>query len=983
MNGRAVAISCGGLHVAGWKSGGSKVTVAPVGDPAATADLEWSGRRLSSFRFSSNGAYAVMSGDQPYLEVWKLGSRAPTPSDRLEALPGDDVEAFYDVDAHMSDDHELQFAAVSTNGHIYLWQCSPGSPAAVSFSTSFPGHIPTHVSFSPDGQSIVTFGREGHVIVWPVAEHGELRRVMGGRKMHAGSVYDVAWSSDSSMVVSCGEDGDEGLEEAHVYDADSGSVIATLAGEPGCRFTKASFNRDGRLVQLCRTDGKVAVYTRAAARGIMVTDFSFWYNEAGDGFRTDEVVEALQNFPQSANHQTSAGHNLLTAAVAFKDSETLERVVNLMPAGSPVYSLVGGKGRDALALAIKYSDDGLVYDLLMSVADGKSTHMSAASVTACWADLCDQFPDLVVVFLSKMQLETVADSFKYGDTTGILNTEQSGDRMVVNGSADYIPDCVPTFWDVCLRGRLSPKLAKAAAAGEKPVQKRCNSLRVGLPFASAPGMDGMLKPLVTSEVNTQVFGTPVVRALLKWKWEKFACRAFMLECFFHMLQLVSFTSFAILLSYEKQFPCDSTSTPPTFIERFGNPISIVGLVMETFSLAIALRNLSKEFRQMWAAGSPWKYFSDAWNILDFISYTIIIFILPLNLVAEQVATCEQGQYSTPGLQQLVAIEVIFLWGELVHFAQGFRSTGALVRIIERTIADIKWFMMLQIILMIGFGTAFNVLFIQQRCDLSDEERELHEGYTCNIAYSDIFYSLLSMVGLVFGDISVLDYYKENSPAPFWTTIIMILYMFIVFVVLFNMLIALMGETFVEVKSVEEVEFLRGRADIICSVEDTMGKKRLADREIFSKYLHVLEIKEDEEVKEALAGISGENEAQRSLQGLQDTVMDELARVQAEMVQMKEDLKNIMRQAQRTMLQTAGATPVVQPRTPKVSAVKSRAASRTATAAGTPDTRHSRSSRAPEEVSSRGVIDAPPPLTMPHPASSPLRPPGLLPSLDNQ
>mmetsp|Transcript_31442 Transcript_31442/g.79475 ORF Transcript_31442/g.79475 Transcript_31442/m.79475 type:complete len:432 (-) Transcript_31442:145-1440(-) len=382
-----------------------------------------------------------------------------------------------------------------------------------------------------------------------------------------------------------------------------------------------------------------------------------------------------------------------------------------------------------------------------------------------------------------------------------------------------------------------------------------------------------------------------------------------------MLQLVCFTTFAILLSYEQQFPCDGVdSEPPTFVERFGNPISIAGLVMETFSLAIALRNLSKEIMQMIAAGSLMKYFADAWNILDFISYTIIIFILPLNLLASQVARCEQGQYVTPGLNQLVAIEVIFLWGELVHFAQGFRETGALVRIIERTIADIKWFMLLQIILMIGFGTALNVLFLTQRCDLP--EQDMQDGYTCNIAYSDIAYSLISMVGLVLGDIAVLDYYKGSSPSPYWTTGIMILYEFIVFVVLFNMLIALMGETFVEVKSVEEVEFLRGRADIICGVEDTMRKKRLADKSIFSKYLHVLEIKEDAEVLEALEGISGENEAKRSLQSLQEMLVDELATVKAEIADQREDMKNMLRAAHRTLatVQTPARTAAAPPPT---------------------------------------------------------------------
>lgn len=94
----------------------------------------------------------------------------------------------------------------------------------------------SQVKFSPDGSSLVTYGSTGYIIVWPLEGGGQLRRVLGGRRMHSKGVYDCAWSADSSMLVSCGEDGDEGLEEAHVYDALTGRVLASLAGEPSHRF---------------------------------------------------------------------------------------------------------------------------------------------------------------------------------------------------------------------------------------------------------------------------------------------------------------------------------------------------------------------------------------------------------------------------------------------------------------------------------------------------------------------------------------------------------------------------------------------------------------------------------------------------------------------------------------------------------------------------------------------------------------------------
>lgn len=76
-------------------------------------------------------------------------------------------------------------------------------------------------------------------------------------------------------------------------------------------------------------------------------------------------------------------------------------------------------------------------------------------------------------------------------------------------------------------------------------------------------------------------------------------------------------------------------------------------------------------------------------------------------------------------------------------------------------------------------------------------------------------------------------------------------------VLFNMLIALMADTFVSVKEKEEVEFLRSRADIICGQEETMTAKMLNSAKVFPRFLHTLELLEDSEFTAALRSIQGQ------------------------------------------------------------------------------------------------------------------------------
>ena len=588
---------------------------------------------------------------------------------------------------------------------------------------------------------------------------------------------------------------------------------------------------------------------------------------------------------------------------------------------------------DALQIAVEAKNDFLIYDLLMGVAEGRATHRSADSVVTYWKGLCKTFPTMVLVFLSKLQLGEVG-RIKFTDTDDVLETK----RIIVAGSRNYEEPDIGSFWQSSVypeeenekkikHNQVSPTPSDTVKGepdfevlGEEGVMPRVAvAKRVNIPFAALPKELGMLKPLLESEVPPEAFGTPIIRAILAWKWEQFAGRAFAIDCFYHLAQLVFFTTFAIMFTMETKIPClptDGIDQRPWMLNRVKEPQVLVrpntqlhflsshavmlvmhhmtmnvdaelevckcvgflgdreprqrimqnlplrllhlavclqvGMIFEGLSLFVALRNLAKESRQMIAAGSMMKYFSDAWNISHSISYTIIIFILPLNMLSYYFYTCSQNFWRVKALNELIAVEVVLLWSELVHFATGFRQTGYLVRIIEQTIVDIRWFMCLQGVLMMGFGTAFAVLFYGQNCDENGEPTEGVEGATCNPAYSDIFVSMVQMFGLVLGDIGVLDYYNGSSPRPAFTTILLITYEFLVFVVLFNMLIAIMGETFANVKEIEEVEFLHGRAKIICEIEDTMKTQQLENNQLFPKYLHTLELAEDlESVAEAL------------------------------------------------------------------------------------------------------------------------------------
>ena len=76
----------------------------------------------------------------------------------------------------------------------------------------------------------------------------------------------------------------------------------------------------------------------------------------------------------------------------------------------------------------------------------------------------------------------------------------------------------------------------------------CIARRVDIPWIARAGEHGFLKAIVESDCPAAVYGTPVVRAVLQFKWKAYGMRKFATECIFHFLQLLTFTGFALLYS---------------------------------------------------------------------------------------------------------------------------------------------------------------------------------------------------------------------------------------------------------------------------------------------------------------------------------------------------------------------------------------------------------------------------------------------------
>jgi uncharacterized ferredoxin-like protein len=116
--------------------------------------------------------------------------------------------------------------------------------------TTFQGHqgAVTSVSFSPDGQHMVTAGQDGKVRIWNLSGQ-QLAQFQG----HQGAVTGVSFSRDGQRLVTTGQDGKVGIWNL------SGQQLAQFQGHQGA-VTGVSFSRDGQRLVTTGQDGKVGIW---------------------------------------------------------------------------------------------------------------------------------------------------------------------------------------------------------------------------------------------------------------------------------------------------------------------------------------------------------------------------------------------------------------------------------------------------------------------------------------------------------------------------------------------------------------------------------------------------------------------------------------------------------------------------------------------------------------------------------------------------
>ncbi|XP_062579307.1 uncharacterized protein LOC134241264 [Saccostrea cucullata] len=270
----------------------------------------------------------------------------------------------------------------------------------------------------------------------------------------------------------------------------------------------------------------------------------------------------------------------------------------------------------------------------------------------------------------------------------------------------------------------------------------------------------------------------VVRLLIRRKWKEYARLRFLINSMFYLFSLITLTFSAIVAS--------STSDPSVYDNSF---LQIARALCEVWSLGMAILVLFSELNQL--RKHRLEYWQDAFNYVDLSSSILIILILPL-------------RFTQTSEQWFVFSVAYLLWTmRIFKYAAVFRQTGAYAQILWRILRnDIFQFTTFFLFILLAFS---GCLLLSLR----------GEGSLKQFRESSSFWSILFLgVRILIEAERIIDYTELQT----MSLIIMAVFLFTICVLLLNILIAQLSDTYQNVQQDAQRGVEVDRAWIVARVE---------------------------------------------------------------------------------------------------------------------------------------------------------------------
>ncbi|XP_075710499.1 transient receptor potential cation channel subfamily V member 1-like isoform X2 [Rhinoderma darwinii] len=288
--------------------------------------------------------------------------------------------------------------------------------------------------------------------------------------------------------------------------------------------------------------------------------------------------------------------------------------------------------------------------------------------------------------------------------------------------------------------------------------------------------------------------------LLQEKWDSFAGIIFYVKFIVYIIYMSVFTATSYHRPLEGQppFPLQGTTK---------DNARVVG---EVFIMLGGIYIFISEIIYFWKR-------RPSLQILMMDGYFEILFFLQASLLL-----CS-GMVYLAGSEVYVALMVFALvigWVNMLYYTRGFQQTGIYSVMIQKTILrDMLRFLLVYVVFLFGFAAAL-VTLIGEAPQKAENSTEAGEKEAAN-SYSGLYITSLELFKFTIG-MGDLEF-NENLKFKHFFMFLLILYVVLTYVLLLNMLIALMSETVSKVSSESKSIWKLQRAATILDIERFLPK----------------------------------------------------------------------------------------------------------------------------------------------------------------
>lgn len=315
---------------------------------------------------------------------------------------------------------------------------------------------------------------------------------------------------------------------------------------------------------------------------------------------------------------------------------------------------------------------------------------------------------------------------------------------------------------------------------------------------NTPEGDEFLKNLSeTSNIN--IFGQDIIRDIVLFQWSYFKQAIIYKLLVPYMIYFIIFCLYATWILYEQNLEKDDSG--PYHIVAY-----ILGAIILIFNFFWGYVEITQMFFH------KMEYIKSFWNMLDLSSV----------ILNSTVVILEFAEADYEDINRVSSISVLILYFKLFYFLRIFSATAYLVRMIIEIVLDMKFFVSVLMIATIAFANSFYIL---------GRNSSAADG---NLAGSNVAEAFIFSYKMGLGDFNT-DGFGTVDEEILW--IIFLLNTLIILIVLLNLVIAIMGDTFDRVQETQENSMLKELTQMIRENEFLFSRKRAFKR---AKYIIVIE-----------------------------------------------------------------------------------------------------------------------------------------------